>query len=307
VNNRLLVQSRKAVDRIGSLALLFRLTGKESYLHRAVLEMRAAAAFKDWNPAHFLDTAEMTHAFALGYDWLYPALTAEERTWIAAAIVTKGLEPALAAYQAKASWTTSRYYWNPVCNSGILLGALAVAEDFAPKSLAVIKGAMESLQHSIPAWGVDGGWPEGPYYGDLAGRAVAILVAAMETALGGILGLIGGTRGFERSARYRVYTTSPAGRAFNFGDSSEEVVPAPHLQWIGRRLVNPGAAWQAQRLAEKVTHQDFYQVAVVCAGCQGAGGSGVAARCCAAWNQCGDVPVFVGGPECDFPGGKGRG
>ena len=191
--NRLLAQCRKAVDRIGTLALMFRVTGKESYLHRAVLEMRACANFKDWNPAHFLDTAEMSHAMALGYDWLHPALSFEERAWIAGAIVGKGLDPAIAAYQAKATWTTSRYYWNPVCNSGILLGALAVAEDFAPKSSSILKSAMDSLSHVLTAWGSDGGWPEGPYYGDFAGRSMTILTAALETAFGSDLGLIGTT------------------------------------------------------------------------------------------------------------------
>ena len=42
-------------------------------------ELRAAAAFPDWNPSHFLDTAEMTHAFAIGYDWLYEGLGPEAR------------------------------------------------------------------------------------------------------------------------------------------------------------------------------------------------------------------------------------
>lgn len=258
--NSLLAQCRKAVDRIGTLSLMFRITGRESYLHRAVLEMRAAANFKDWNPSHFLDTAEMTHAMALGYDWLHVALTFEERAWIAGAIVGKGLDQALAGYQAKAGWTMTRYYWNPVCNSGILLGALAVAEDFAPKSALILKLGMESLAHVLSGWGSDGGWPEGSYYGDFAGRSMAILVAALETAIGGDLGVVGTNRGFERSARYRLYATAPSGRTFNFGDSLDEPVPAPYLQWIARRFNNPPAAWQAQRIAEKVTHQDFYDL-----------------------------------------------
>jgi hypothetical protein len=57
---RLLGVSRRVLHRVSVLALAFRLTGSRPYLDRAAGEMRAAAAFKDWNPSHFLDVAEMT-------------------------------------------------------------------------------------------------------------------------------------------------------------------------------------------------------------------------------------------------------
>src|ERR1019366_599493 len=71
VGPRLRLQTRRVLDRVSTLALMYRLTQKEPYLRRAVVEMRAAANFRDWDPQVFVDTAEMTHAFALGYDWLY--------------------------------------------------------------------------------------------------------------------------------------------------------------------------------------------------------------------------------------------
>ena len=43
--------------------------------------------FKDWNPARFLDTAEMTHAFAIGYDWLWHEWMPEQRDVLHQAIV----------------------------------------------------------------------------------------------------------------------------------------------------------------------------------------------------------------------------
>ena len=72
---RLLSVSRRVLDRVRTLALVHRLEGDPRYADRAWKELEAAAAFPDWNPAHFLDTAEMTHAFALGYDWLYDRWT----------------------------------------------------------------------------------------------------------------------------------------------------------------------------------------------------------------------------------------
>jgi len=68
---RLLLVSGRVLDRVESLAFACRMTGKKEYVERAWMELEAASQFKDWNPSHFLDTAEMTHAFAIGYDWLW--------------------------------------------------------------------------------------------------------------------------------------------------------------------------------------------------------------------------------------------
>jgi hypothetical protein len=45
--NRLQTQTRRAIDRITSLALMYRLTGRDPWLRRAIMELNAAAAFKD--------------------------------------------------------------------------------------------------------------------------------------------------------------------------------------------------------------------------------------------------------------------
>src|SRR5258708_12993743 len=65
VGPRLLAQSRRSLDLAYTLPLLYPLNGRKPYLDRAIQELRAAAEFKDWNPSNFLDTAEMTHAFAI--------------------------------------------------------------------------------------------------------------------------------------------------------------------------------------------------------------------------------------------------
>ena len=66
---RLLDVSRTVLDRTYSLTYAWRLTRDSKYVERLWNDLVAAAAFPDWNPSHFLDTAEMTHAFAIAYDW----------------------------------------------------------------------------------------------------------------------------------------------------------------------------------------------------------------------------------------------
>ena len=135
IGPRLLDKSRRALSRIYTLALLHRLDSKREHLDRAVKELRAVCAFPDWHPAHFLDTAEMTHAVAIGYDWLYPALTPADRTRIRQAIVDKGLSPGLEVYRKGEGWSKSVHNWNQVCNGGLTIGALAIADEEPERAL----------------------------------------------------------------------------------------------------------------------------------------------------------------------------
>ena len=68
---RILAVSRDAIERILDLSTAWKVTGKKKYLDRCRAEMIAISNFKDWNPDHHLDTAEMQTALAIGYDWLF--------------------------------------------------------------------------------------------------------------------------------------------------------------------------------------------------------------------------------------------
>ncbi len=99
---RLLSISRRVKERVRQLAFVYLLEGEQRHLERAWAELEAAAQFKDWNPDHFLDTAEMTYAFAVGYDWLYDHWTEDQRSILRNAIVEKGLKPGLKGYRENA-------------------------------------------------------------------------------------------------------------------------------------------------------------------------------------------------------------
>ena len=249
VGPRLLAQSRHCLERVYTLALLYRLDGKKEYLDRALKELRAAADFKDWNPSHFLDTAEMTHAFAIGYDWLYPALSAEDRAWLRTAIVEKGFNPALAAYETQATWVTARTNWNLVCNGGIGIGALALAGEEPDKSRALLRYALDSLPRALGAYGPDGGWAEGPAYWHYGTFYAVSFFAALESALGTDFGL-SSTRGFDHTGHFRIYFTGPSGKTFNWADAHDRAEPAPEMFWLARHFAEPVYSWQEQKLLE---------------------------------------------------------
>ena len=56
--------------------------------------------------------------------------------WMRDAIMSKALEPALAAYRVDTGWPKEHLNANMVCNASVGLGALAIAGDTGPLHLA---------------------------------------------------------------------------------------------------------------------------------------------------------------------------
>src|SRR5206468_12136345 len=95
---------------------------------------------------HFLDTAEMTNAVAIGYDWLFDVLTPEQRKTLREAILNKGLLPGIKVYLSKTGWPTNTNNWNQVCNGGMTMGALAIADEEPNIAEDVIVSARKSIK-----------------------------------------------------------------------------------------------------------------------------------------------------------------
>jgi hypothetical protein len=234
IGPRLLAVSRTVLDRVTTLALLYRLDGDTRWAQRARAELLAAAGFSDWNPGHFLDVAEMSHAFAIGYDWLYDVLSADDRTTIRRALVEKGLRPAEQAYAAKASWARAPHNWNLVCNSGIAIGALAIGDEEPGLAGTVLAQALTSIPAALASYAPDGAWPEGPAYWEYATLYLVVTLAALTSALGTDFGLSDAT-GLAATGRFRLHVTGPTGLLFNFADAGARAGDCPVLFWLDRR------------------------------------------------------------------------
>jgi hypothetical protein len=250
IGPRLLDKSRTCLQRVYVLAFLWRLDQRPEHLRRALTELHAAAAFPDWHPPHFLDVAEMTHAFAIGYDWLFDGLTQPDRDLLAKAIIEKGLDPGLAAYASKAFWVAPHNNWNQVCNGGLGLGALAVGDVDKDKANAILNNALSSLPPAMLLYAPDGGWIEGPGYWAYATQYAVNLVAALESSLGRDYGL-SESAGFRHTGDFRLQSTGPCGLAFNYADAYEQLDPTPQLSWLSTRFQQPAYAWQEQTFASK--------------------------------------------------------
>jgi hypothetical protein len=246
IGPRLLDKSVRALSRVYTLALLYRLDGDRRYFERARRELLTVCAFPDWNPSHFLDVAEMTHAAAIGYDWLYPDLSAEDRAVIRRAIVELGLRPAAAAYRNRAWWIAVNHNWNQVCNGGITIGALAVADEEPDLAAYIVGNAVRNLPKAMESYAPDGGWAEGPGYWTYATVYNVYLLAALESALGTDFGL-SKAKGFAQTALFRLQFEGPDGLLFNFADANDRAGATPALFWLAQRFRQPTAAWLERR------------------------------------------------------------
>ena len=228
IGPRMLARAQQILTRVSTLALAFRLTRAAKYLERTKRELLAAAAFPHWNPSHFLDTAELCTAFAIGYDWLYSDWPEEDRLAIKQALVEKGLKAGAAAYQAKAWWISVPSNWNLVCNGGLTMGSLALIDEEPELAQAILDTANANIPLTMASFQPDGAWEAGPDYWAYTCRYAAFTIEALTTALGKDFDL-SQAPGFSQTGLFPLYCTAPSGGSFNFADAKPESGSNPSL------------------------------------------------------------------------------
>lgn len=240
----LLRPARQVKTRVWTLALAYRLTEDAVYAERAYDELAGAAAFQDWNPESFLSVAEMLNGFAIGYDWLYDYLEPERRDVIATAMVDKGLEPALADYEAGAAWTTRTNNWQMVCAGGIAMASLALADVEPELAEELLQLGLQHIGPAIDEYAPDGGFPEGIMYWRYATRFLVQYMASLESTTGTDLGL-SDAPGLAETGAFTMQMMGTSGKTFNFADASSTYGGPPELYWMAERYQHPEYAWWA--------------------------------------------------------------
>jgi hypothetical protein len=109
--------------------------------------------------------------------------------------------------------------FNPNCNVGPILAALAVGDDGNSTETAAIfqmlQDATRSIAKGLLSYGPDGAWEEGPNYWQYATSNVVQTLDGLRAALGIRTRVIG----LNETARWSLYNAGPSSRPFGFGDS----------------------------------------------------------------------------------------
>lgn len=252
---RLLRPIREGLSRILTLAMAARLNDDARFRERAIDEANAIATLPDWNPSHFLDTAEATFALAIGYDWLFEHLTPDDRALLVRAIIEKGLQPSFEPGGKLPGWAEARNNWTQVCNSGLVAGAIAIAPREPELGRAILERALVTLPAAAElAYAPDGAYPEGPLYWGYGTTFHVILADALENALGSTFGT-DNYPGFRASAHYVNQMTGPTGAFFNYADGREERGFAPAMFWFARKERDRAMLGRDLARLEKITEK----------------------------------------------------
>lgn len=231
--------------RIQTLGVTWFFSGDERYRNRAVTELLAVCGFPDWHAKEFLVTAELAFGAGIGFDWLYDALDDSQRHGVVAAILDKAIQPGLdqilRSPPPPQRWATAPTNWNLVCNGGLMIAALSIAE-WDTRAVRLLALARTSVRAGFNGYSPDGGWAEGPGYWHYATQYAIYLLDSLQTALGTDLGL-DGTLGLSRTGMFRLHVAGPSGKHFNFADSEEKHSGGYWLFWLARRYNHPIDAW----------------------------------------------------------------
>ncbi len=238
-NQSMLTISREYFRRILILSMAYRVFEDDKYSDKAIDMMMYVCTYPDWNPQYFLDVAEMTAALAIGYDWNFYHLNVREKETIRNKIVEYGLQPGLDVYNNQEGkphvWFKMNNHWNQVCAGGLILGALAVGEDFPDLKNNIIYQAIKNLVSTIELYEPDGAWFEGPGPANYANTYLALALSAMQSALEHDFGLAD-RPGLNRASLFYMNTVSPMGNVFNFGETDTSEPPIPTvLSWFSKR------------------------------------------------------------------------
>lgn len=245
---RLLSVSRENLRRIFILSYAYRMTRKGEFLKRAESEMLKAASFSDWNPSHFLDVGEMTMALAIGYDWLYPQLSAQTKKVIEDAIVEKGLKP---SFDERYNWFVNAVHnWSQVCHAGVTYGALAVWEKEPALACTVVNRAIEKISIPMGHYAPDGAYPEGIGYWDYGTSFNVMFLSAIEKIFGTDYGL-SELSGFLKTGEYILHMVTPNLKNFAYSDNGINAFFTPTMFWFYSKTKDASILYNQIRLYKK--------------------------------------------------------
>ncbi len=244
---RMLKPANETVIRIKYLGMAFLLTGKEAYAREGIKLMLAAAKLPNWNPSHFLDTAELSLAVGLGYDWFYHQMTESERNAVVNAIVQKGLLP---SFNKKQWWVRAASNWNQICNGGLGIAAMAIWDKEPEIASKTLQRSISGLPYAMKCYAPDGVYPEGQSYWAYGTTWCIMFINALRGVIHDDCGLAK-YPGFLDSVNSVNFHTGPIGRTFNYSDGYRHRYFQSAMYWFAAEKKDPSILFMENELMQR--------------------------------------------------------
>ena len=230
---RMLEVSREVLNRVVTLGFAWRLTGESRYAKRGWVELARVCGFDDWNTAHFLDTAEMTLAVAVGYDWFFDALTDPQKDLLARKVYEYALKPGDPNNPLRLLrnwWSWFQNNWNSVCFGGLGAACMAFADRYPGYAAKFLRRACYNMPAAVTSFRPDGVYVEGNNYWAYGVSYLVFFIITSRNFFGTDYGL-SALPGVGASGDFPLYISSPTG-AFNAGDNHSAPPFSPVLFWF---------------------------------------------------------------------------
>lgn len=270
------VQNLTSPGEVLTLYWAYKQTGDEAYVKRAIDEALACCEYPTWGAdSHFLEVGETSASMGLVFDLFYDKLTQEQRDTIAGKILEYGLKPASIRYYGEnpyggLDWPVNPNNWNIVCNKGIIIGALAICDEYDTElCLDVLEKAIQSIEAMMSTYAPEGAWGEGPAYWEYTVSNNVLAIKALECALGSDYG-ISEIPGFLETGYYPFQISGNAG-AYAYHDSSRvfKLNGSAQIFYIAKKANDPSLAGLQLYTMNKngeaggITHLMYYDPAYV--------------------------------------------
>lgn len=231
-------------ERVLSLGLAYRLSGREAYARRAIEEIENVLTWPEWGYQHgaqFLSTGRILAGVALCYDWFHAILSEAQKAQILQSLLVMGVRPGLFYHQTRTKFFTSaKNNWNVVCANGLLMAALCTMEIEPALSAQLIAYCVGGLECFMPIYEPKGDYEEGPHYWKFGTSYFVNLLCVLADGLGTVYRFTG-NKAFAQTAYYAAQFYCPGGM-YNFHDcfeNAKRAITDDEMFWFYRTYQNP--------------------------------------------------------------------
>ncbi|MDY3030650.1 MAG: heparinase II/III family protein [Clostridia bacterium] len=270
VSGAILSNSRKFKDIMMMYGMMYKITGNTSWAEKMWRQIEIVSNdFPDWNPSHFLDTAELAYGYGLAYDWLYDWLSDEQKALMARTVNERAFKPIMDDYLENPDRKRTFYWsrpvnsnnWNLVCNGGVMCAALAFLdnESVGEAAKTILTCGMKNITNGIELYEKDGDWEEGITYWCYASSYLGKFMTSLENTAGTKYGFTS-LGGIEKSFDF-IRAMQGATQPFNFHDSEDSIVNQGTVYWFAHEYNNKQMlAYTRQEIMYKYSWSDIWEL-----------------------------------------------